>query len=83
MCRTLGLGVKGGNRMRCPIREKTTVLETHHSLQVTNEETVEYLSCFITVSNILEGFGCVLTAYVQENLLSTTARKLLVMAYKR
>ena len=66
--------------MRCQIREKTG-LETHHSLKVTNDETLEYLSCFITVSYIFEGFGCILAAYVQENFLSTAARKISVMAY--
>ena len=57
-------------------------LETHHSLKFTDEETIEYLSCLITVSYIFESFGCVLSAYVQENFLSTAARKILVMAYQ-
>ncbi len=82
MCRSLGLGAGDGNRMRCAIREEKTVLETHHSLKAANKETIQYLSRFITVSYIFEGFGCVLTAYVQEDLLSTAARKVLVMAYK-
>ena len=64
MCRNLRLGAGDGNRMWCSIREIKTVLETHHSLKVANEEALKYLSCFITVSYIFEGFGCVLTAYI-------------------
>ena len=34
------------------------------------------------MSYIFEGFGRVLAAYVQENFLSTAARKILAIAYR-
>ena len=60
MCPKLGMG--GGCGLQ--FDQMKPVLETHHSLKVANEEALKYLSCFITVSYIFEGFGCVLTTYV-------------------
>jgi hypothetical protein len=43
-----------------------------HTLQCANQQTLENLARFIAVSNILEGFGGVLAANVEENFFAAT-----------
>ena len=45
---------------------------TYETLQGTNVKTLEDLAGLVTVSNILECLGGVLSADVKENLLSTS-----------
>jgi hypothetical protein len=39
--------------------------ELYHTLQVTNQQTLEDLSRLVTVSNVLESFSCVLPANIK------------------
>ena len=50
---------------------------THQTLKLTDEETVEDLSGLVTVANILESLGGILTGNVEHYLL-TTAKSMLV-----
>jgi uncharacterized membrane protein len=45
---------------------------TYHALHCANEETIENLARLVTVTDILEGFGAVLAADVEEDFLATT-----------
>jgi len=45
-----------------------------NALQFANNKAVEDFTCFVRVANVFEGFGCVLTADVEEDLF--TARVL-------
>ena len=44
---------------------------TYQALELTNEETVKDLSGLVTVANILESLGGVLTGDIEHNLLTT------------
>ena len=47
--------------------------QAHLSLQVPHQQAIQYLSCLVAVSHILEGFRCVLAADVEEDFFSTPA----------
>ena len=42
------------------------------SLQLANNQAVEDLARFVAVTDVFESFGCVLTAYIEENFLTTS-----------
>lgn len=52
------------------------VYGTYSSLQRTNQETFEHLSCLVTVANILKCLGCILTTYIYQDFLATTIQEL-------
>lgn len=47
--------------------------QTYLSLQGSNEQRVQSLTGLVAVADILEGFSCVLSGNVQQNLLTTAA----------
>ena len=44
------------------------------ALELTNDQGVESLAGLVTVANILKGLGGILTANVEQDLLTTAAR---------
>lgn len=51
---------------------------TRDALQFSDQQTVEDLAGFVRVANIFEGFGGVLTAYIEEDFFATTVTRELV-----
>ena len=47
-------------------------MNTYHALQLGNVHPIEQFTGLVTVTNILKGFCCVLTADVEEDFLTTT-----------
>lgn len=45
------------------------------SLEVANQQTFEDLSGLVTVANVFERLGCVLAAYIEQDLLTTSVVK--------
>lgn len=50
------------------------------SLEGTNQQSIENLTGLVTVADILESLGCVLTADVEENFLTTTRFQAAILA---
>jgi hypothetical protein len=46
------------------------------AFQVSDEQAFKNLACLVTVSNILESLGCVLSTNIEQNFLSTSGCKL-------
>lgn len=47
-------------------------MDTYHALQLGNVHPIQQFTGLVTVTDILEGFCCVLTADVEEDFLTTT-----------
>lgn len=54
---------------RC-VRERE---EAYHALQIPNQHPIQQFTRFIAVTDIFEGFCCVLAADVEEDFFTTTA----------
>ena len=46
--------------------------DAYLALELTNNQSIESLAGLVTVANILEGLSGILTANVEQNLLTTT-----------
>jgi hypothetical protein len=49
---------------------------TYQALQVADEHTVEDFTCLVTVANVLECLGSILSSNIKQNFLSTPDRQL-------
>lgn len=49
--------------------------KTYHALHGADEHGVQNLTRFITVADIFEGLGAVLTADIEEDFLTTTVKE--------
>jgi uncharacterized membrane protein len=47
---------------------------TYLTLQCSDQQTIKDLSCLITMPDILECFGCILSTDIEQNFLSTSAK---------
>lgn len=50
------------------------------SLESANQQSIENLTCLVAVADVLESLGCVLTADVEEDFLTTTKFQAAVLA---
>ena len=48
---------------------------SYRTLQIADKKAIQYLSCFVTVSDILESLGCILSANIKQNLFSTSNKE--------